>query len=273
MGTLGIIAGQGQLPALLIQACNAQQRPFFVLALEGQTEPDLLEGVDHTWIGLGEIGKGIDALKRHNVTQLVLAGGVKRPSLASLKMDWRGTKLLARVGLRALGDDALLRLIVEELTQEGITVVGAQTCLASLQCSLGPLGTHTPSPQATADIEWGIRVLTTLSPLDIGQAVVVQQGVVLGIEAAEGTDALIQRCAALQKPGHPATLIKMAKQHQDERVDLPTLGPDTLEQVLAAGMAGIAFEAAKALLLDADRLRGMADQGGVFLMGVSGEKG
>ncbi len=269
MEMLGIIAGQGQLPVLLMEACRARQQPFFVLAYKGQTPPETVTGVDHLWLSLGELGKSLDALKTRHISKLVLAGKFQRPSLGDIKADWRGARFLARIGMGALGDDSLLRLILEELTREGITVLGVQEFLTSLQHPPGPLGQILPSAQAQADITWGIQVLKTLSPLDIGQAVIVQQGVVLGIEAAEGTDQLILRCADLQKPGEPAVLVKLAKQNQDERADLPTLGPKTLELLIQANMAGLGFEASKTLLIDAEGLKQQADAHGLFLFGIT----
>jgi UDP-2,3-diacylglucosamine hydrolase len=269
METLGIIAGQGQLPVLLMEACRARQQPFFVLAYHGQTPPEVVTGVDHLWLSLGELGKGLDALKTRHISKVVLAGKLRRPSLTELKTDWRGARFLARLGMGALGDNTLLLLILEELSKEGLTVVGIHELLTSLQYPEGPLGDKVPTPQAQADIRLGVQVLKTLSPLDIGQAVVIQQGVVLGIEAAEGTDRLILRCADLQKPGEPAVLVKMAKAHQDERVDLPTLGPQTLALLIQAAMAGLAFEASKTLLIGANTLREEANKHGLFLLGIA----
>src|SRR5258708_37506784 len=241
-GPLGIIAGSGGLPRRVIDSCRTAGREVFVLALEGAAERSTVEGVPRAWCRIGGAATGLDLLRAHAVGELVLAGGVHRPSLASLRPDWRAAKFFARVGYRALGDDGLLSAIVKEVEAEGFRVRGAHQLLELLMPE-GALGAHIPDSDAQADIERGVRVARTLGALDIGQGVVVQQGLVLGVEAIEGTDALLRRCIELRREGAGGVLVKVEKPEQERRMDLPTIGPDTVTAAKEAGLRGIAVAA------------------------------
>jgi hypothetical protein len=266
---LGIVAGAGELPRRIVEAARALDRPFFVLAFEGIADPDLVEGLPHAWVRLGAASEGLRLLREAGVGELVMAGAVKRPSLASLRPDWRAAKFLARVGLRALGDDGLLRAVIRELEEEGFRVVGVEDFLPQALAGEGVLGRIDPDEAARTDIEHGIRVARILGALDIGQAVVVQHGIVLGVEAAEGTDALIARAQALRRPGGGGVLVKLAKPGQERRADLPTVGLRTVEAVAAAQFAGIAVEARSTVLVEgAVRVAAAVDAAGLFLVGV-----
>jgi UDP-2,3-diacylglucosamine hydrolase len=265
---LGIIAGSGSLPRRLADSCRALGRDVFVLALEGWAEPQMLAGLPHAWCRLGAAATGLALLRENHVTELVLAGGVRRPSLAALRPDWRAARLFARIGYRALGDDGLLSAVVTELEEEGFRVAGADQLLAAGLVDEGPLGRWRPDAQALADIEHGARVARALGALDIGQAVVVQQGLVLGVEAIEGTDGLLRRCAALRREGLGGVLVKLEKPGQEPRVDRPTIGPATVAVAAASGLRGIAVEARVTIVLDRDEVRAAADRAGLFVVGL-----
>ena len=202
------------------------------------------------------------------MTDLVLAGGVRRPSLAMLRPDWRAAKLFARIGYKALGDDGLLSAIVAEFEREGFRVIGADQLLASGLAPEGPLGSLRPDSQALADIEHGQRIARALGILDIGQAVVVQQGLVLGVEANEGTDALQRRCAELRREGPGGVLVKIEKPGQERRTDRPTIGPQTVTFAAEAGLRGIAVEAGATIIVDRDEVVDRADRAGLFVFGI-----
>lgn len=267
-GVLGLVAGAGALPGLVVAACRARGRPVFVLALEGYADPAVVEGVPHAWIRLGALGGGIDHLRRAEAVELVLAGGVRRPGLKDLLPDLRGARFLARVGLKALGDDGLLRAVVAELEDEGFRVIGAHELLGDALAVAGAYGRQEPDAEAWRDIRRGIAVARGLGALDVGQGAVVQQGLVLAVEAIEGTDAMLGRCRELARPGSGGVLVKVKKPGQDSRADLPAIGPDTVERAAAAGLAGIAIEAGGALVLDRDRVAQRADALGLFVVGV-----
>jgi UDP-2,3-diacylglucosamine hydrolase len=265
---LGILAGSGELPLRVIDACRAQGRPVFVLAVEGAAHPEHFAGVPHASIRLGAGAEALRLLRENQVEELVMAGPVSRPGLASIRPDWRAAKFLARIGLRALGDDGLLGAIIKEFELEGFRVVGVHELLDSLLAPEGPLGSIEPDAEARADIARGLEVARALGAVDVGQAVVVQQGIVLGLEAAEGTDALIERAGRLRREGAGGVLIKIAKPGQERRADLPTVGIATVEAAACAGLRGIAVEAGMALVVDRGAVAAAADRAGLFVIGI-----
>jgi lipid-A-disaccharide synthase len=266
---LGIVAGSGELPARLIAACRSEARPFFVLALKGAADPALVANVPHAWIRIGQGGEGMRLLRANGVGELVLAGGVRRPSPWALWPDWRAVKFYFNIGLKALGDDGLLRSVIKALEAEGFHVVGAETILKSALAPLGPLGRVHPDKRAEADIALGMREARKLGARDRGQAVVVQQGVVLAAEDKAGTDALIARVKTLKRPGPGGVLVKAAKPGQDRRADLPAIGPDTVAEAVDSGLIGIAVESYATLLIDRPAIVAAADRAGIFVVGVA----
>jgi UDP-2,3-diacylglucosamine hydrolase len=265
---LGIVAGGGGLPRRLVEACRQSGRDVFVLALEGAAETETVANVAHAWCPIGAAARGLRVLRENDIKELVLAGGVRRPSLASLRPDWRAAKFFARVGYRALGDDGLLSAVVAELEREGFRVIGPDQVLQSGLASEGTFGRIRPDTQATADIAHGERVARALGGLDIGQAVVVQQGLVLGVEAIEGTDELIRRCAGLRREGPGGVLVKVEKPGQERRADQPTVGPQTVALAAEAGLRGIAIEAGTTIVVDRDEVVAAADRSGLFVVGI-----
>ena len=270
-GPLGIIAGGGGLPRRLIDSSRARGREVFVLALQGEAEPEALAGVPHAWCRIGAAAKGLKLLHEHGVINLVLAGTVRRSTLSAIRPDWRAAKLLAKIGYRLLGDDGLLSAIVRELESEGFRLIGAHELLDGASMPEGPLGRLKPGSDAEMDIARGIAVARALGAVDIGQAVVVQQGLVLGVEAIEGTDALLQRCASFRRDGPGGVLVKLAKPGQEARVDRPTIGPKTIAMASAAGLQGVAAEAGATLVIDRDEVIRAADEAGLFVVGVRPE--
>lgn len=265
---LGIIAGQGELPARIIQACRDSGRDFFVVAIEGQADPESIVGTPHIWSRLGAADTAFTKLREVAAEEIVLAGAVRRPSLGALRPDMRTARFLARLARAALGDNTLLSAVVREFEDAGFRVVGPDEILGSCVTEAKRYGRAEPDSQAKADIEIGIRMARALGALDIGQAVVVQQGVVLGVEAIEGTDALIARCMALRRDGAGGVLIKLKKPGQEHRVDLPTIGPQTVSAAAKAGLRGIAIEAGGSLILDPAAVAAKADETGLFVIGI-----
>ena len=265
---LGILAGRGELPARLIQACRETGRDYFVIAFEEQTAPETVAGAPHAWVRLGAAGSALQRLRDAGVEELVMAGGVRRPSLSALRPDAWAVKVFAKMGGKALGDDGLLSALLTALEDEGFRMVGADDVVSDLLAPQGLLGAIVPEAEAKADIALGIEVALGLGALDVGQAVVVQQGLVLGVEAAEGTDALIERCAGLRRSGFGGVLVKVKKPGQERRADLPTIGVPTVTAVAAAGLSGIAVEAGGTLVMDRIAVAAAADGAGVFVIGV-----
>lgn len=269
--SLGILAGGGDLPLTLIQACQAQGISPFVIAFKGQTDPQTVAGSDHLWVRLGKTGKVIDALKVRGIRDLVMIGHMRRPSLAELKPDLKTLEFFAKDGWKSLGDDGLLRALRGFLEREGFCIHGAQRFMPELLVPVGVLGAVAPNADQNRDIQRGIAVLKALSDQDVGQSVVVQGAHVLGIEAAEGTDALIARCGRLQRKGPGAVLVKLCKDTQDPDLDLPTVGPHTVDMLVQAGLSGMAVHAGQAFVSDLDALCRRADVAGVFVVGINPE--
>jgi DUF1009 family protein len=275
MVKLGLIAGGGALPVSLAAHCRAVGRPLFVLRLKSFAGPDL-QAFDGADVGVAELGRGIDALRRAGCEAVCLAGKVDRPDLAALKPDLRGLKALpgAIVAARQ-GDDGLLTFLITELEKEGFAVEGAHEVMRGLTLAEGPLGSHSPGEHHFADIRRALEAARAIGRLDIGQAAVACEGLVLAVEAQEGTDAMLRRVADLPPairgtPERPrGVLAKASKPGQELRVDLPTVGPETIRRAAIAGLAGIAGEAGQILVLDRDETRRLADEAGLFVLGVS----
>lgn len=269
---LGIVAGGGGLPRVLINACQERGRPYFLLALEDAADAETLTlaGDAHATIRFGAIGKALDLLRAHQVREIVLAGKVTRPKLSTLRPDLKGAKLLARIGTHMLsGDNELLTTIVGFLEEEGFRVAGAEEIVRDLVAPEGMIGSIYPDKRAQADIEIGARIARAIGALDVGQAVIIQNGQVLGVEAIEGTDALIARCAPLKLEERGGVLVKVKKPQQERRVDLPTIGLATIERVAECGFAGIALEAGASLILNRREVMRRADALGIFVVGFS----
>lgn len=268
---LGIVAGSGELPRRLVAACRAQGRPFFVLALAEAADRDAFADVPHGTIRLGAAAEGFRLLRANDVEELVLAGAVRRPRLGAMWPDWRMARFLAKVGYRALGDNGLLSAVIKELEVEGFRVVGADSILSGDLATLGPLGAQRPDAPAWSDIATGIAAARALGARDLGQAVVVRHGIVLGVEAVEGTDALIASCGTARGDEAGGVLVKMSKPGQERRADLPTIGPGTVAAAAQAGLTGIAIEAGATLVLDCDAVIAAADRAGIFVVGVAAD--
>lgn len=269
---LGIIAGGGELPRVIMQACRDEGRPYYLLALNEMADTQTADeaGDSHSWIRFGAIGKALDLLRANQVQEIVLAGKVTRPKISTLRPDLKGTKLLARIGAQLIsGDNALLSGIVEFLEEEGFRITGAEEVVKDLVAPEGMIGSIYPDKRAQADIELGAQMARSIGALDLGQAVIVHHGNVLGVEAIEGTDALIERCAALKIDERGGVLVKVKKPQQERRVDLPTIGIETVERVAACGFSGIAIEAGASLILNRREVARRADALGIFVIGFS----
>jgi DUF1009 family protein len=257
------------LPLELVNGCRQSGRDCFVVALDGIADVAALKDVPHAVVRIGAVGESLGHFKRAGAMQLVLAGHVKRPSIASLRPDAMGAKLIKKIGTAFFsGDDALLTAVVAFLEAEGFSVIGVDDVLQGLLTPEGALSAIQPDAQAQQDIAQGIRVAQALGALDVGQAVIVEHGYVLGVEAAEGTAELISRCAHLKRVPKAGVLVKLKKPAQEGRVDLPAIGPDTVKAVAAAGFCGIAVQTGGSIVLDKDAVAAQADALGIFVVGV-----
>lgn len=261
---IGIIAGGGALPNLLIDKCADLSRPVFVVAFSGQEQP---KHVDYQ-ANIAAVGKTIEKLREQDVKEIIFVGRIKRPAFKELRPDIKGTKLIAKIGLKSLGDDGLLRIVSDTLEKEGFTVIGIQDILDDILMPEGVLTQAEPDEQALADIRRGEEVARSLGFADVGQSVVVQQGLVIAVEAIEGTDSLLERVAGLQRGGEGGVLVKVKKPQQDNRLDLPTIGSKTIEKAHEAGLKGVAVRAGETLVADLDEMIKCANEKGLFIIGL-----
>ena len=274
--SLGIIAGSGPLPGRVAAAARASGRDVFIVALEGFADPGVVEPWPHAVLRMGAAGRIIGTLKARRCQDLVMIGPVRRPSFLDIRPDAEGAKMLARIGRAAFaGDDGLLSAVIRVLSEEGFRVLGAHEIL---DAALGPAGLLTkaaPDAATMSDIQRGIAVARVLGAADVGQGCVVRAGVVIAVEAVEGTDAMLARCGALldalamSKPG--GVLVKSVKPGQDRRADLPTIGPDTVRHAATAGLAGIAYDAGGTILAEREACIALAGELGLFILGFDPE--
>ncbi|MFI3242150.1 MAG: UDP-2,3-diacylglucosamine diphosphatase LpxI [Alphaproteobacteria bacterium] len=269
MSKLCIIAGGGSLPQRLFNHCQNIKRDFFVLAIEGNANPEFItEDVPHMWLKIGKAGTGFAKLKELEISELVMIGTIKRPTLKELVPDMKTAKFFAKIAMKSLGDDGILKALINEFKEDGIKVIAIQDVLPEILIKKGVLGKHKPSKQNEADIKRAVEVATELGRLDVGQAVIVQEGLVLGVEGIEGTGELIKRCANYKRKGEDGIVLKLRKPQQDLRVDLPTIGPKTVEDAKAYGLKGICLHAGNGLIVDEEEAIKLANKLKIFIMGV-----
>ena len=267
---LGIVAGGGDIPRMLIEDCLQQKRDFFVLAIEGNADKNLLDNtIPHAWIRLGQAGTGFKRFVDEKVQDVVMIGTIKRPSFKELVPDLRTTAFFAKIGMKSLGDDGILRAVVKEFEHDGMVVRGIHEVMPELLVKSGILTKHKPDKKAFADIKRGVEVGLELGRLDVGQSVIVQQGLVLGVEGIEGTDKLIIRCGEYKRKGEGGVLVKLRKPQQDMRIDLPTIGLSTLKNAKNSGLRGVAVHAGNALIVDEKNVIDYADKEGLFIIGIN----
>ena len=269
---LGIIAGGGTIPQMLIDHCREQNREYFVLAIEGNANPVIMtDDIPHLWLRIGQAGTGFKRFADEKVQDVVMIGTIKRPSFKEIFPDLRTAAFFAKIGTKALGDDGILRALVKELESEGMAVKGIHEVMPDILIKSGVYGKHKPDKQAIADIKRGVDVALALGQVDVGQSVIVQEGLVLGVEGIEGTDNLIKRCAEYKRKGDGGVLIKLRKPTQDMRIDLPTIGVRTVQNAKDYGLRGIAVHAGNGLIVDEPEVVKLANKLGLFLIGIKPE--
>ncbi len=275
MKPLGVIAGGGDLPRAVAQSVQESGGAIFVVGLRGLCD-EWAEDFPHDWVSLGEPGRALKALKAANADRVLLAGRVDRPKFSELKLDAKGVMVMPKVLAAARqGDDALLRLLVGLFEAEGFRALSVAEAAPGLVADEGPLGRFTPNDEHQADIARAFEIVRALGALDVGQAAVVCEGLALAVEAAEGTDRMIARVGELRESlrGTPdkkrGVLVKALKPTQDAKTDMPVIGKETVRRVAEVGLAGIAVEAGKSLIVDKSAVRAEADRLGLFVTGVT----
>lgn len=279
---LGLIAGNGRFPFLLLDAARAQGFEVVVAAIREETDAEMDRraaadpGITLHWLSLGELSRLIDTFQKESVTRAVMAGQVRHKQIfSSIRPDWRLAKLL--LNLRSRSTDMLIGAVAKVLADEGIELISSTSFLEPLLAQEGVLTRRAPNDTERSDVEYGLQVARAVSGLDIGQTVVIAAQACVAVEAMEGTDATIERAGALMRslPGDVSTLersltvVKVAKPNQDMRFDVPVIGTPTVETMLRAGATCLAVEAGRTLLFDRDSLLALADEKNIAILAVS----
>src|SRR5712672_358678 len=273
---IGLIAAGGVMPFAVADSLTARGINPVLFALRGACDPVRVERFRHHWISIGQLGKATKLFRAENCRDLVFIGTLVRPALSEIRLDWGTLRVIGRVwaAFRA-GDDHLLSGIGRILEQDGFRMVGIKDVAPDLLMPEGCLTLKAPDEKAAADIARGREVLRALGPFDIGQATVVIDGHVVGVEDIEGTDGLLARVARLRGEGRiraraaRGVLVKAPKSGQDLRFDLPTIGPQTIQGAAAAGLAGIAIVSGDTIVVEPQAMIEAADAAGLFVTGLS----
>ena len=271
---IGLIAGSGSLPQNVIDGARDQGHDVFVVALKGFSNPEAFD-VAAKALSMAEFGRITKALRAEECSHVCFAGHIARPDFKKLKPDLKGLSHLPGAALAARdGDDSLLNYVLQAFEKEGFSVIPPQDLCASLLLPDGHLGDVRMNAAHREDVEKACRIATEIGGLDIGQGAVVCRGLVLAVEAQEGTDAMLSRVAGLPVAlrGNAETregvLAKMLKPGQETRVDMPTIGPSTIRLAAAAGLAGIAAESGRAFIIDREDVIAAANEAGIFILGI-----
>ena len=272
---IGLIAAGGVMPFAVADSLVARGLDPVLFALKGACDPVRVERFRHHWISVGQVGRAVKLFRSENCRDLVFIGTLVRPALSEIRLDWGTVRVIGRVWAAFRGgDDHLLSGIGRILEQDGFRMVGIRDVAPDLLMPEGCITRAAPDQSAAADIARGRDVLRALSPFDIGQAVIVIDGHVVGVEDIEGTDGLLARVAHLRAEGRirakaaRGVLVKAPKSTQDLRFDLPTIGPRTIEGAAKARLAGVAIVAGNTIVVEPQTMIEAADAAGLFVTGV-----
>jgi UDP-2,3-diacylglucosamine hydrolase len=272
---VGLIAAGGVMPFAVADSLIARGIDPVLFALRGACDPVAVTRFRHHWISIGQVGRAVKLFRAENCRDLVFIGALVRPALSEIRLDWRTLRIIATVWAAFRGgDDHLLSSIGRILEQDGFRMVGIRDVAPDLLMPEGCVTLKAPDANAAADIARGREVLRVLSPFDIGQAAIVIDGHVVGVEDIEGTDGLLARVAHLRGEGRiraraaRGVLVKAPKSGQDLRFDLPTIGPRTIEGAIKAGLAGVAVVAGNTIAVEPQAMIEAADAAGLFVTGL-----
>ncbi len=279
-GPLAIICGGGNLPAAVADAASRGGRRVVLFPIRGWADPVPIARHQKHWVSFGNFGSFCRIARAEGCRDVVLIGSLRRPGILQLRPDFKTLRLLPKI-LRMFrgGDDHLLRGVASIFEEHGFRVVGAHEVAPEILMREGPIGSLRPNATQQADIERGLALLDAISPFDVGQAVVIENERVLAMEGAEGTDAMLLRVEQLRQNGHieraaiGGVLVKAVKRNQSRRIDLPSIGPQTIERVARAQLGGIAATAGSAIVAQPDRIGIAADREKLFVIGVKATSG
>lgn len=272
-GPVALICGEGRFPLVAAKAAQDSGREVFLLALKGIADASV-ENFPHVWLGVGQLGAALREIERRGARKICFIGGLGRPEFSELRPDWGAIRRIPEI-LRLLkgGDDHALKGVIKLFEQEGLEVIGVETLAPQLVAAEGAMNKIAIPKDFAEDLAFGRACLSAMSAFDVGQGLVLHHRRIVALEAAEGTDAMLERVAHLRGLGRwrakapSGFLVKAPKLGQDLRVDLPAIGPKTIAAAQKAGLSGIAVEAHKVLVLDRAQVAAQAEQAGLFFYG------
>lgn len=266
---IGILAGSGDFPKIIVESCLSQNKEIFIVGIKGFVESKLLEEHESIEVGIAKAGKIIKSFQEAKVDAIIFAGKVSRPDFKSLIPDAKGIKILNKINnLSKKGDNDIFEVLIDVFENEGIKLIGVNELCSDLLADEGNIGKTAPSKEQLKDIEIGFKAAKKIGEIDLGQAVIVKDKNITSVEAIDGTDALIKRNLSLPKEFQGGILIKVKKPKQDSRIDLPTIGVQTINSAIEAGLNGIAFEAESSILLNKEEIIKIANNAKIFLYGI-----
>jgi len=265
---LAIIAGNGDLPKLIIESCKKQKKEFVLILVKDNANKNDYKKYKNYVIEIGYVAKALEILRTNKVKEVVFAGGIQKPAFSNIKVDKKGAVLLSKLlANKIFGDDNILSTVTKFFQKEGFKIIGVDKIIPDIISKKGVLTKAKPSKQDLENIKIGQNALKTMSSLDIGQAIAVQQKQIIGIEAIEGTDELIKRCSKLQfVKTHKPVLIKVKKENQNTKIDLPTIGVKTIENLIKANFAGLAVKSGSTLILQKEKIVELANKNKIFII-------
>ncbi len=276
--SIALVCGGGALPGAVAEAITRRGLRPVMFAIRGWADPKMVEPYAHHWVALGQLGRFLRLARAEHCHEAVLIGALLRPPLSKLRLDWYTLRLMpSMIRIFRGGDDRLLSGMARLSEQAGLRIIGVADVAPEVLMPGGVLGRHQPTARDRADIARALDMIAALGPFDVGQAAVIANNHVLAVEAAEGTDNMLNRLVELRAqrrvtsaPG-TGVLVKAPKPDQDRRFDLPAIGPRTVANVARAGLGGIAVTAGSTIVAEPAETIAAADRSGIFLVGVAGD--
>ena len=265
---IAILAGRGLLPKIVYQECINKNIKCRIIGLKGEVDESLFPGMEYDLFTPHNVSLIFKLLKEMNISNIVIAGKVSRKHLPKLILDKTGLLIFKEIIKSGFNDTSIYSVIIKFIEKEGFKIISPDSIAEDLLAKKGKINAIRITEKVKKDIDEGVKILRGIIKYDIGQALVIDNGLVLGVEAVEGTNNLIERCAKFRKSLKGGVLIKLCKPHQDRRLDLPCIGPDTIKIIVKYGYNGITIEAKKSIIIAGAQTIKLANDGGVFIYGV-----
>ena len=267
-GGVGIIAGQGLLPKMVYGECLKKGVRSKLIGLKGEINENLFQDIEYDLFKPYEIGRIFNYLEENNLTKIIIAGRVNRSNLSKLIFDKIGVKIFAEIVKTGFNDNSIYSAIIKVIEGGGFKIISPNEIIEDILVQKGNVTDILIDGELDADTRKGVDIIKGIIGYDIGQALIIDNGLVLGVEAAEGTNELIDRCAIYKNRNSSGVLIKLCKPHQDKRVDLPCIGPDTIKNIAKNAYKGIVVEAKKSIILASKDTIRLANENKIFIYGV-----